>query len=105
MIYPAWFELYDDEAIVRHRTALRVYAWLLRDRSVFVKPKRVTNFALAAGIHVRKEETASAGLSLLIERGYVTLCHRDERNARHVMVNVERSKGTPHENGVFRAAV
>lgn len=95
MTYPAFRDLHADDAIVRHRTALRVYAWLLRDPGIFVRPLRVTNFALAIGIGVRKEQTASGGLSLLIERGYVTLCHRDETRARHVMVNVERATDMP----------
>lgn len=90
MIYPAFFALYEDDVVIRHPAALRVYAWLLRDPSTFLRPKRVTNFALAAGIHVRKPATASSGLTLLIERGYVRLCHRDETKARHVMLNVER---------------
>jgi hypothetical protein len=95
MIYPAFFDLYSDDVVMKHPAALRVYAWLLRDPTTFIRPKRVTNFALATGIHVRKSATASSGLSLLIARGYVKLCHRDETKARHVMLNVEREDRSP----------
>lgn len=103
MTYPAWHALHGDDVIVRHRTALRVYAWLVREPGAFVRPVRVTNFALARGIGVKKEETASAGLTLLIERGYVTLCRRDETKARHVMINVERVSDPPAKRGISLA--
>lgn len=100
MTYPAFLALHADDVIVRHRSALRVYAWLLRDPGIFVRPVRVTNFAIAVGIGMRKEETASSGLTLLIERGYVTLCHRDETKARHVMINIERASDPPAKRAI-----
>jgi hypothetical protein len=51
MIYAAWFDLHNDDIIVAHPTAMRVYAVLLRNPLIFMQPQDVKAW-LTGGKHI-----------------------------------------------------
>lgn len=89
MIYAAWFELHNDDVIVAHPTALRVYAHLLRNPLVFMHAQPVKTWLIAQLLHADKGNVIAA-LNLLVARGYVIEHARGEKNVRQVTLAMER---------------
>ena len=89
MIYAAWFDLHNDDTIVAHPTALRVYAHLLRNPLAFMHPQEVKVWLIADRLHTNKRRVIDA-LNLLILRGYVLEHHRGANNARRLSLLIER---------------
>ncbi len=94
MFYPAWIDLFNDNVIVDHPTALRVYARLLRDPMIFIKPKDLKAWVLADDMGV-KPKTVYRAIGLLIERGYAHDHGRGVNNVRRITLAVERAEGSP----------
>lgn len=89
MIYSAWFDLHNDDVIVAHPTALRVYAVLLRNPLVFMRPQAVKMWLIADQLRVEKK-SAIAALNLLVARGYVIEHEREMNNVRTVTLAIDR---------------
>lgn len=94
MIYAAWFDLHNDDVVVDHPTAMRVYARLLRNPLIFMQPQDVKAWVLAKEMGV-KEHSVGAALRLLIERGYVLEHERGLNRVRRVTLAIERPEGAP----------
>lgn len=89
MIYAAWFDLHNDDVIVAHPTALRVYAHLLRNPLIFMKPQPVKIWYIAEKLRAGKDNVI-ASLNLLVERGYVIEHERGAKGVRNVTLAIER---------------
>lgn len=86
MTYAAWYELHDDDAVVDHPTALRVYARLLRrGAAIFRTPQAVKIWLLAEQMRAHRESVIVA-LDLLIRRGYVVEHGREMNNVRRITI-------------------
>jgi hypothetical protein len=94
MIYAAWFDIHNDDEIVDHPTALRVYARLLRNPLIFMQPQDVKAWTLAEDMRV-KRESVQVALSLLIDRGYVIDHGRSLNNVRRLTLAMERAPQSP----------
>jgi hypothetical protein len=94
MIYAAWFDIHNDDEIVDHPTALRVYARLLRNPLIFMQPQDVKAWTLAEDMRV-KRESVQVALSLLIDRGYVIDHGRSQNNVRRLTLAMERAPQSP----------
>lgn len=68
-MFAAWFAIHEDDEVVDHPTALRVYARLLRNPRIFTEAQDVKAWALAEEMHADRG-SVNAALNLLIERGY-----------------------------------
>jgi hypothetical protein len=90
MIYAAWFDLHNDDTIVDHPTAMRVYARLLRNPLIFIKPQDVKAWALAEQMHTHRDRV-NAALELLVKRGYVIEHARGTNNVRRLTLAMERT--------------
>lgn len=90
MTFAAWFELHNDDAIVAHPTALRVYALLLRNPKIFTDPQETKVWWLADNLGA-KRDTVIHALELLIARGYVVEHARGPNQVRRLTVAVLRS--------------
>jgi hypothetical protein len=114
-MFPAFFDLISDDAIVAHPTAIRVWAVLARNPLILYEPQRVPAWHLADTLHVERN-TASRCLALLIARGYV-IEHVNGRprfddrtgqydSARYVTIAAVRRDvphGVPHGEGCQNA--
>jgi hypothetical protein len=94
MIYAAWFDLHNDDIIVDHPTAMRVYARLLRNPLIFMQPQDVKAWALADQMGVDKK-SVHAALALLIARGYAIDHGRSLNNVRRLTLAMERPERAP----------
>ncbi len=90
MIYAAWFDLHNDDTIVAHPTALRVYAHLLRNPLIFMRPQEVKLWVIARSLRTNNGRVIAA-LNLLVKRGYVLEHERGQNNARRVSLLMERT--------------
>lgn len=68
-MFAAWFAIHEDDAVVDHPTALRVYARLLRNPRIFTEAQDVKAWALAQEMRADRG-SVNAALDLLVERGY-----------------------------------
>lgn len=91
MIFPAWFEIINDDAIMCHPSAFRVYGRLLRDPLTFLRPQEVKTWLWADEMHTNKRIVRSA-INRLIQHGYVLELERGEKNVRRLMLRIERDK-------------
>ncbi len=94
MIYSAWFDLHNDDIVVDHPVAMRVYARLLRNPKIFMEAQDVKAWALAKEMKV-KSASVSAALTLLIERGYVIAHGRSVNNVRRLTLAMDRADNAP----------
>lgn len=109
-MFAAWFDLHDDDAVVDHPTALRVYARLLRNPRIFDEPQDTKVWAIALEMHANRE-TVSAALDLLVARGYVIEHPRGPSRVRRLTIPQERQLRTTkpivlqnrHQSGARRA--
>jgi hypothetical protein len=91
MTFPAWLELIDDDEVVDHPTALRLYVRLIRSYPlIFYKPHHVKVDYWAEQLHTHRDRV-SAALRLLIAKGYIVETGRTINNVREVMVALERA--------------
>jgi len=91
--YSAWFELHADDEIARHPTAIRVYAHLLRNESIFFAPQDVKAWLLADTLKTHPD-TVNAAIKLLVTRGYVIEHGRGMNNVRRL--TIVRNRVTCH---------
>lgn len=94
MIYAAWFDLHNDDVVVDHPTAMRVYARLLRNPLIFMLPQDVKGWLIADDMKVQPRSVYRA-IDLLIERGYVIDHGRGTNNVRRLTLAMERPKTAP----------
>ncbi len=87
--YPAWFELHADDAIVRHGVALRVYAALVRNPSVFIEPQLVKIWAIAQAAR-SDEDSVRYAVNLLVEHGYLIEHERTNKGVRRLTAATHR---------------
>lgn len=96
---PAFLELLEDDAIIEHQTAFRVYVMLLRNGVISHIPQPVKVWALAEVLKCR-HSTIIKSLNLLVDHGYVIETGRDDKGVRQLLVpmfratNRSASKGT-----------
>lgn len=90
MIYAAWFDLHNDDVIVAHPTALRVYAHLLRNPLVFMHAQDVKVWLIAERLRTHRNRV-SAAIDLLAARGYILEHPRGANNVRRVQLLMERT--------------
>jgi hypothetical protein len=89
VIFEAWFEIHNDDAVVDHPVALRVYARLVRNPLIFLQPQDVKAWALANEMHVHRQSVAAA-LALLVQRGYAIDHGRGAHHVRRLTLALER---------------
>jgi hypothetical protein len=104
MIYAAWFDIHNDDEIVDHPTALRVYARLLRNPLIFMQPQDVKAWTLAEEMRVNPKSVQLA-LSLLIDRGYAIDHGRSFHNVRRLTLTMERTPQSPDISGASKRIV
>lgn len=88
-MFSAWFALHEDDVIVDHPTAMRVYARLLRNPRIFTEPQDVKAWAMADDLHTHRDRV-NAALDLLVERGYVVEHKRGLNQVRRLTLAIER---------------
>ena len=103
MIYSAWFDLHNDDVVVAHPTALRVYAHLLRNPMIFMQAQDVKAWAIAKQLKTNKGRVLKA-LNLLVGRGYVIEHDRGANNVRRVTLAMERREMPNNLSGGTQAA-
>ena len=91
MVFAAWFAIHNDDVIVDHPTALRVYARLLRNPLIFTQPQDVKAWTLAQEMHTHQDRVNGA-LNLLVERGYVIEHGRGLNRVRRLTLAIERQE-------------
>ena len=89
MIYAAWFDIHNDDVIVAHPTALRVYAHLVRNPTAFMQPHELKIWLIARQLRTNNRRVINA-LNLLVSRGYVLEHARGDNKARRVTIAMER---------------
>ncbi len=89
MTFAAWFDLHADDVVAEQPTALRVYAWLLRNDRILEEPQEIKAWVVAEQLHVHRD-SVKAALMVLIERGYVVEHPRGYNNVRRLSVATER---------------
>lgn len=94
MIYAAWFDLHNDDVIVAHPTALRVYARLVRNPLIFMHAQDVKAWVYAAEMKVQPRSVYAA-INLLIARGYAIDHGRSVNRVRRLTLTMERPDGAP----------
>lgn len=94
MIYAAWFDLHNDDVVVDHPTAMRVYARLLRNPLIFMQPQDVKGWVMAGEMGVKPKSVYRA-IDLLVERGYAIDHGRSMNNVRRLTLAIERPKTAP----------
>jgi hypothetical protein len=94
MIYAAWFDLHNDDAVIDHPTAMRVYARLVRNPLIFLTPQEIKTWALADDMHTHRDRVKAA-LDLLVERGYVIEHPRGTNGVRRLTLAMDREQSAP----------
>lgn len=92
MILPALLELIQDDEIVNHPTAIRVYCRLLREPTILYEPAEVITWKMGHRLKVSRERVGMA-LDLLVRRGYVVEHGRASRRVRRVTIPLMRQCG------------
>lgn len=97
MTFPAWYDLYADTVIARHPTALRVYAQLLRNESIFFEPQVIKAQVLADAVGTNRRRVQEA-LEMLVSRGYVIEHRRGHYQTRRLTLARVRINCTETEH-------
>ena len=91
MIYPAWFDFINDDAVVDHPAAFRLYGRLLRNPYILFKPYTFKEWFYAEQMKTDRK-TVRRAIRLLIARGYVLDHGRGQNNTRTITIATERTE-------------
>lgn len=92
-MYPAWFDVHQDTEVAKRPTALRVYAYLLRDPRALFHPVPFKVEIVAAQLRTHRDRITEA-VELLLSRGYVLDHGRGSNNVRRLTIALVRELPT-----------